>query len=180
MATWTAIPNASLEPGAPARSIDAIALRDNVTALAEGASGAPKIVNAAHLAPVAGNTYAVPMMISQKSTAGTSYVSLMGLTEPEPSSSITALCLVGGSIRCTLSHKSGDPGVTLAYARILKNGSVVTEWSTTSGTMVGRSVDVSVSAGDLIQFQQRTNNSSFIASWENIYIKSATANFFIA
>lgn len=29
MATWTDIPNASLEPGAPARSVDAIALRDN-------------------------------------------------------------------------------------------------------------------------------------------------------
>ena len=41
MATWTTIPNASLAPGAPARSIDAIALRDNPVAIAEGATGAP-------------------------------------------------------------------------------------------------------------------------------------------
>lgn len=43
MATWTTIPDASLEPGKPIRSIDGIALRDNPVAIAEGASGAPKI-----------------------------------------------------------------------------------------------------------------------------------------
>lgn len=43
MATWTDIANASLEPGAPARSVDAFALRDNPVAIAEGAAGAPKI-----------------------------------------------------------------------------------------------------------------------------------------
>lgn len=42
MADWTDIPDENLLPGRPARSIDAIALRDNVTAQAEGATGAPK------------------------------------------------------------------------------------------------------------------------------------------
>lgn len=44
MATsWTAIPDSVLEPGKPARSIDAMALRDNPIAIAEGAAGAPRI-----------------------------------------------------------------------------------------------------------------------------------------
>ena len=47
MATWTTITDATLEPGKPIRSVDGLALRDNVTALAEGAAGAPKIKNAA-------------------------------------------------------------------------------------------------------------------------------------
>ena len=47
MATWTTITDATLEPGKPIRSVDGLALRDNVTALAEGAAGAPKIQNAA-------------------------------------------------------------------------------------------------------------------------------------
>lgn len=34
--TWTDIPNASLEPGAPARSVDAIALRDNIAHVRDG------------------------------------------------------------------------------------------------------------------------------------------------
>ena len=47
MATWTDIPDSSLEPGKPARSIDALALRDNPIAIAEGDPNAPKIVTAA-------------------------------------------------------------------------------------------------------------------------------------
>lgn len=43
MATWTTIPDSSLEPGKPIRSIDALALRDNPVAIAEGASGAPRV-----------------------------------------------------------------------------------------------------------------------------------------
>lgn len=47
MASWTEIPNSSLETGAPARSVDALAFRDNPIAIAEGATGAPRILNAA-------------------------------------------------------------------------------------------------------------------------------------
>ena len=43
MTTYTAIPDANLEPDAPARSVDAILLRDNPIAISEGAAGAPKI-----------------------------------------------------------------------------------------------------------------------------------------
>jgi hypothetical protein len=46
MATWTNIPTASLEPGAPARSLDALALRDNPVAIAEGAANAPRVQTA--------------------------------------------------------------------------------------------------------------------------------------
>lgn len=47
MAEWTNIATSNLEPGKPARSIDALALRDNPIAIAEGAAGAPKIEDAA-------------------------------------------------------------------------------------------------------------------------------------
>ena len=43
MATYSAIPDANLDPDSPARSIDALALRDNPLAIAEGAAGAPRI-----------------------------------------------------------------------------------------------------------------------------------------
>lgn len=43
MPTWTTIPDSSLEPGKPLRSIDALALRDNPLAIAEGAPGAPRV-----------------------------------------------------------------------------------------------------------------------------------------
>lgn len=47
MATWTNIADSALEPGRPIRSVDGLALRDNAIAIAEGASGAPRVVNAA-------------------------------------------------------------------------------------------------------------------------------------
>jgi len=43
MATWTDIPDEVLEPGKPIRSVDALALRDNAIAIAEGAPNAPRI-----------------------------------------------------------------------------------------------------------------------------------------
>ena len=44
---WTNIANANLDIGAPIRSVDILALRDNVTALANGDTGAPPIKAAA-------------------------------------------------------------------------------------------------------------------------------------
>ena len=43
MADWTSISDSNIEPGKPIRSIDGLALRDNPIAIAEGASGAPRI-----------------------------------------------------------------------------------------------------------------------------------------
>jgi len=41
---WTNIPNANLAAGAPIRSVDILALRDNVVALGNQESGAPTLV----------------------------------------------------------------------------------------------------------------------------------------
>lgn len=48
MANWTHISDNVLEPGKPIRSVDGIALRDNPIALAEGAPGAPRILEPAY------------------------------------------------------------------------------------------------------------------------------------
>lgn len=47
MTTWTTIPDGNLDVDKPARSIDALALRDNPVAIAEGAAGAPRVNDAA-------------------------------------------------------------------------------------------------------------------------------------
>lgn len=48
MADWTALADALFEIGKPIRSVDITALKNNVTALAEGASGAPRLQTAAY------------------------------------------------------------------------------------------------------------------------------------
>ena len=59
MATWTTIADARLEPDKPARSIDALALRDNPIAIAENAANAPK-VNQYYLLITTSTTWTVP------------------------------------------------------------------------------------------------------------------------
>ena len=44
---WTNVANANLDVGAPIRSVDILAIRDNITALANGDTGAPPIKAAA-------------------------------------------------------------------------------------------------------------------------------------
>lgn len=59
MATWTTIADARLEPDKPARSIDALALRDNPIAIAENAANAPK-VDQYYLLITTSTTWTVP------------------------------------------------------------------------------------------------------------------------
>lgn len=59
MATWTTIADARLEPDKPARSIDALALRDNPVAIAENAPNAPK-VDQYYLLITTSTTWTVP------------------------------------------------------------------------------------------------------------------------
>jgi hypothetical protein len=47
MATWTDVSSTVLEPGDPIRSVDIIAIKENIIALSEGADGAPRILTAA-------------------------------------------------------------------------------------------------------------------------------------
>lgn len=48
MAVWTIVPDSALLPDEPIKSTDHIAIKNNITALAEGASGAPRILTAAY------------------------------------------------------------------------------------------------------------------------------------
>lgn len=81
--------------------------------------------------------------------------------------------LLPGTVRCALEHRARSSDLT-AYVRVLKNGSVVREWNTNSTTFVARSVDVDVSPGDVITFQQRFSGNAVIgSSWRNLRVMTA-------
>lgn len=175
MTTWTTIPDASLDPNKPARSVDAKALRDNPIAIAEGAASAPKVRTAALNPPSAGSGNTLAIFSITYGSALTAY--------PNPwhvptSGSYVFRVIVGGVIRCEVSHH-GQGGAT-SYLRVLKNGVEVIAWSTASTTEVSRSVDVSVSSGDSIVFQSYTSNASFPSVVTNPKITSATPDFAVA
>jgi len=70
MADWTNVPDTSLEPGAPAKGRDMRFLRDNPIAIAEGASGAPRIQTAA----IANNAVTDAKLSTSATTTGRDWV----------------------------------------------------------------------------------------------------------
>lgn len=159
MTTFTTIPNASLEPGKPIRSIDGLALRDNPIAMFEGDASAPRIVGKAAkrlqdypvLTVSAANTY----------DASTGSNPLALLTATTSNSYVVAqrytIANYTGSMRFKAAHcNAGGDGFTV-YLAIYKNNVLVQEYTTTStnGIFVQRTNDVSVAPGDVIEWRFR-------------------------
>src|SRR5690606_9027982 len=88
----------------------------------------------------------------------------------DSSNNVAVRVLLPGTVRCALEHRALSSDLR-SYVRVLKNGSVVQEWNTNSTTFVARSVDVDVSPGDVITFQQRFNgNAPAGTSWRNLRV----------
>ena len=179
MAIWTTIPDSSIEPGKPIRSIDGIALRDNPIAIAEGAAGAPKIENAAHLPPIAGSTHIIMRLQEAEVSTDQGLYLDVGLNNRHSSfQHLGVTVLVAGVIRCSLRHRRLTGGAS--EVRILKNGSVIQTWSTTSNSNVTQAVDVSVDVGDVVIFQNRGVLAGSTSFWSQLRILSDNLNMAVA
>lgn len=97
MADWTTIADTQVDPDAPVTSELGYAWRDNPIAIAEGASGAPRITNSAMLAPVAGTTYTVLPNTD------------INVTSASPTSSYVSrgVCIRGGVVTVTVNNTTG-------------------------------------------------------------------------
>ena len=136
MATWTTLPDATLEPGKPIRSIDVLALRDNPIAIAEGASGAPKIdpINAmAHLgAAGAIGTYVFAGLFN--GSTAYAFGSTIAGSSLSPTSAVTSGTLGSGTFSLT------RVGVLTGTWRCMgnrSNASIVNTFGDVVGSVVG-------------------------------------------
>lgn len=148
MATWTSIDTARLEPGKPARSIDAMALRDNPIAIAEGAEGAPKIELAA-LRPLDPGGVVVFLFAD---------ISLAN-TVPNARSDTTEIYKFINRGTVTLTGSIASSGTGTAYGRvtIYKNGVAVYQKTNTSETF---NINVAIDYGDTIHGHIQTQGPS--------------------
>jgi len=140
---WTDVPDTSLEPGDPIRSIDIIAIKDHAEAMAGGATGAPKIKLMALEAIATGTT-----IRSRNDTEIIGY-------EPYDLHSFAFTQI--GTINVYAEHKTDSASYpsTLNFIR-RRNGSdtTVNTWATTSTAYVARNADISVLPGDVITIQK--------------------------
>jgi hypothetical protein len=169
MATWTTVPDSSLEPGKPIRSIDALALRDNPVAIAEGAAGAPRILSFA-LEPLdAGDV-------------------IRSRDDGEITNSSTFYELVAswsfmqyGSVRIYMELRV-NAGTTSAQVRRTRNGSTVTlaTLANSHSTYASRTADVSVEMGDKVEIYFRNDNFGGIAYIRNKRLQTSGAKWWPA
>ena len=87
--------------------------------------------------------------------------------------------LVAGTITAYLEHRRTGSTAT-SFARVLKNGSQVAQWSTSSTSFQTRQVNISVAVGDVIIFQQRVSVSGAQTEWRQLRIYSNNPNFAVA
>jgi hypothetical protein len=167
MATWTTLPDASLEPGKPIRSIDGLALRDNPVAITEGAAGAPRIVG------LAAKRFADFAVLTV--SAADTYSAATG-SNPEPLATTTTSTTEVVAYRYTINKYTGSlrfrtgqaggvyqgysgPENTMSTLRIFKNGSLISTYTQTGPSSVTRTNDIAIAPGDVIEWRHKTSDS---------------------
>lgn len=165
MTTFTTIPNSSLEPGKPIRSIDGLALRDNPLAIIEGDATAPRIVGKAVKRLQDYSVLTVSAADTYSTDIGDGRVSLLTVTTS--ASYVVAyrytILLYTGSIRLRASHTSAndDFGNFIGYMALYKNNVLVQEYSTYSAAYIQRVNDVSCAPGDVFEWRIRAQFSGY-------------------
>ena len=168
MADWTTIPDSSIEPGKPIRSIDGLALRDNPVAITEGATGAPRIIGKA------AKRFADYPVLSV--TAADTYSAATG-SNPEPLATTTTSTTEVVAYRYTIDNYTGSlrfktvqrGGSYASYfgteytdstLRIFKNETLIATY-TRSGfsASITRTNDISIVPGDVVEWRHKTSNS---------------------
>jgi len=172
MASWTSQSTSSLLPGEPWTSAKALAAFENPTALAEGASGAPKVRTAALQPPTSGST-----PIRRLKDFGTGSFDSTSTPASAFIEEGSIGVLVGGTIRVVSTIVvSGSPTYTVSYR---KNG---TAFATYSASGV-RFSDVAVAFGDNIDITISASyggGGSVSVTCTDIKIESGTADFAVA
>jgi hypothetical protein len=161
--TWTNIPDTNIEPGKPVRSIDMIAMRDNISALANGDAGAPRIKSRGivRVLPVTAGSIVLEgdSIVRSYSTSGTWQVA----------ATFSGGNLYIGTVTISAEHASQNMcnGNMTVYIRFVKNGVVLATWSTTSTSYTLRQFTTSVAFGDTISIE--VNGGSYNSVCDQTY-----------
>lgn len=172
MTTYTAIPNSELAVDAPARSINALQLRDNPIAITEGASGAPRVQTAGLQA---GNLLASVAYVARSLSTGVdgNPNSITYVTVFNPGTIQGA-----GVVRVRFKHKT-LVGAQAAFARILLFsptsegvGVQQIEYSTNSTSDVQREFDVSINWNDAVGVEFRAESVAGNSTYRDLTLSA--------
>ena len=167
MTTYTAIPNGDIDQDSPVTQELLTALRDNSIAIAEGATGAPRLFGEA----VASANNGLPVLTvaaadTYSLTEGAAPVS--GTLSTTSTSDVMAqqwtISTFTGVVRARASHNTTVSGSSTSTLTLFKNGVSVQAFTQSLSTPAARVVDVAVSVGDVLEWRHRTNANSSVVS----------------
>jgi hypothetical protein len=150
---WTNIANANLDVGAPIRSVDILALRDNITALANGDTGAPPIKAAALGSGQTGNA---PIF------AARAWVNFDGTNAFTPNPSTSAI-RGSGNVSSVTKNATGDYTINFATALPNVNYSVAGIRSSVTGDGFGDGGGIQIVGGGYTQSTSSVRITNYAA-----------------
>lgn len=157
MAVYSAVAGGEKDAESPVDENLIDKLDQNPEAIAEGASGAPRIQTAAMVVPTSGSTYTLINLATEITSGSLSYI-LASATH-------IFRCQRAGTYNVVFDLKLGGTGGVAAYGRIYKNGVAFgTEQSTASGTYVEKAESLTFAAGDTIELWGIVDGA--LASWD--------------
>ena len=173
MADYSEILDTQIEPDAPLTAVLAGQWRDNVLAIAEGAPDAPRLYGKAAVPrsqqaelPVLSMSASDDVTLEDLHYSG-NFVPRNTSSSNFQSAGIITSVLMTGTVRFRARQNATTAlGTPESQIRILKNGSVVQTW--TSTTSSNRSIDLSVAVGDTFEWQVRYTNGNESATIDNI------------
>jgi hypothetical protein len=181
--TWTTIPDSSLEPGKPIRSIDALALRDNPAAIANGDQFAPRIrgkglARLSEMQPIAGLVSGGPLRSAalgtdeqhvRASTSGAAFFEIA--TNYNIIAYFNVLRFKASHTGATFSDEFGGGTVT-GFLRLVKNGVLVQEFTTQSTGFVERTVDLQIEPGDNVRWEIKSLLDGYVTQISNVSVSA--------
>lgn len=170
MATYRTIATSETIPDAPVTSTLMIALADNPTAIAEGATGAPRLLGKA---AARDSEAALPVVTV---SAANTYVAAQGLGvvigSYETSSTVNVAARTmtvkayTGSFRFATSHAASG-GIATSNLQIFLNGVLQGSWSTTSTVLVGRVIDLNIVPNDVVEWRHNVSTATESSIFSN-------------
>jgi len=155
-------PNGLL-PGEPLTSAKVLALYDNPLAIAEGADDAPRISYLA-MSPddkIADDGLALTVTAADTYSAVMGFTIVVGTLTTASATNVVGYTITAlGGLVGTLRFKVIQQGLGgTSELDLFKNNALVTSFTTTNAT-AGRSVDVAIASGDVIEWRHRQSSGS--------------------
>ena len=168
MADWTSIPDATFDPDRPVLGSTHLAIVKNFEALAEGATGAPRLVGKAVARLIDMPVLAVTASDAFDADTGSARESLtLETSSTDNPPTVVAyrytIETYTGSMRFKVSHRMNSLGITFARLSLYKNNTLVQAYTTNLETNVERTNDVSIVPGDVLEWRHSVGSSSRVS-----------------